>query len=99
MGNICHEHLEFYSSESLKYLFETNGLEIYKTENNAINGGSIRIFTRKFQDGSIDLVDNIGMEEMLAFRDRINHNRDLCVDFIKAEVAKGKKGLCLWCIH
>ena len=29
---ICHEHLEFYSYDSLKYLFEKNGLRIYKNE-------------------------------------------------------------------
>ena len=29
LGNICHEHIEFYSIKSLKYLFENNGLEIF----------------------------------------------------------------------
>ena len=34
LGNICHEHLEYYSYNSLKYLFEKNGLKIFKmTEN------------------------------------------------------------------
>ena len=32
IGNICHEHIEFYSLKSLKYLFENNGLEIFKIE-------------------------------------------------------------------
>ena len=30
LGNICHEHLEFYTYKSLKYLFEKNGLYIFK---------------------------------------------------------------------
>ena len=30
LGNICHEHLEYYSLESLVYLFEKNGLEIFQ---------------------------------------------------------------------
>ena len=30
LGNICHEHLEYYSYDSLKYLFDRNGLEIFK---------------------------------------------------------------------
>ena len=34
LGNICHEHLEFYSYDSLKYLFEKNGLKIFKMEEN-----------------------------------------------------------------
>ena len=43
LGNICHEHLEYYSYESLKYLFEKNGFKIFKVEENNINGGSYRI--------------------------------------------------------
>ena len=40
LGNICHEHIEFYSLKSLKYLFENNGMEIFRIEENDINGGS-----------------------------------------------------------
>ena len=47
LGNICHEHLEFYSYKSLKYLFENNGFKIFKIEENNINGGSYRIFCKK----------------------------------------------------
>ena len=43
VGNICHEHLEYYSYKSLVYLFEKNGLEIFKVEENNINGGSYRL--------------------------------------------------------
>jgi len=31
LGNICHEHIEFYSLKSLKYLFEKNGFEVQTT--------------------------------------------------------------------
>ncbi len=41
---ICHEHLEYYSFQTLKYLMETNGLKIFKVSRNNINGGSIRCF-------------------------------------------------------
>src|SRR3989338_10071000 len=37
LGNICHEHIEYYSYKSLKYLFERNGLEIFRVEENSIN--------------------------------------------------------------
>ena len=47
LGNICHEHLEFYSYDSLKYLFETNGFKILKIEKNLINGGSYRVYCKK----------------------------------------------------
>ena len=55
IGNICHEHIEFYTLKSLIYLFENNGLEIFKIEENDINGGSYRIFCRKYNIGSIRL--------------------------------------------
>lgn len=44
--NICHEHLEYYSLESLKFLLEKNGLKIVDCELNDINGGSFRIYIR-----------------------------------------------------
>ena len=31
---VFHEHIEFYSLKSLKYLFENNGMEIFKIEEN-----------------------------------------------------------------
>ena len=51
VGNICHEHLEYYSYASLEYLFNKNGLEIMDIEVNEVNGGSYRIFAKK-QGGS-----------------------------------------------
>ena len=30
LGNVCHEHLEFYSYRTLKFLFENNGFKIMK---------------------------------------------------------------------
>ena len=53
VGNICHEHLLYFSYKSLVRLYEQNGLEIYKVEQNAINGGSYRIFARHKKKGSI----------------------------------------------
>ena len=50
LGNICHEHLEYYSYKSLKYLFEKNGLKIFKMSENKINGGSYRIYCKKYKE-------------------------------------------------
>ena len=38
---ICHEHLEYYSIKSLKYLMNLSGLKIINISFNQINGGSI----------------------------------------------------------
>lgn len=91
VGNICHEHLEYYSLESLKILFERNGLEIFEFEENDINGGSYRLFARKYRSGSIPLKDDFTRQDYMDFFARVQHNKDLCVQFIEGEVASGKK--------
>ena len=91
IGNICHEHIEFYSLQSLKYLFENNGLEIFKIEENDINGGSYRIFCRKLNKGSIKLAKENVLTSVKKFVKRVKNNKSMTMKFIKKEVKKGKK--------
>lgn len=105
VGNICHEHLEYYSFASLEYLFNRHGIEIFDAEVNNVNGGSYRVYARlkgsavkpaasaderlrKIRDGEKYLH---GKDAYLDFYNRIEKNKKKCVDFIKSEVAKGKK--------
>ena len=44
---ICHEHLEYYSLKSLKYLLDKAGLKIINLSFNQINGGSIEVDVAK----------------------------------------------------
>jgi NDP-4-keto-2,6-dideoxyhexose 3-C-methyltransferase len=90
LGNICHEHLEYYSLESLRYLFETNGLEMFKVEENDVNGGSYRIFARQYRGTGIPFSEKVTPQDLEAFGERLRRNKDACVSFIKQEVAKGK---------
>jgi NDP-4-keto-2,6-dideoxyhexose 3-C-methyltransferase len=90
IGNICHEHLEYYSLESLEYLFEKNGLEIFHIEENDVNGGSYRIFARHAKGTGITFEEHYSIDDIHAFGDRIRENRDACVSFIEQEVARGK---------
>ncbi len=89
LGNICHEHLEYYSYPSLVYFFEKNGLEIFKVEENGINGGSYRLFARHLKKGSIKYKEP--KYDYRAFAKRLKTNKKKAVDFIKEEVKKGKK--------
>lgn len=45
-GNICHEHLEYYSLTSFEHLLNLHGFEVVDVELNDINGGSIRAYIR-----------------------------------------------------
>lgn len=76
VGNICHEHLLYFSYKSLVRLYEQNGLEIYKIEQNGINGGSYRIFARHYQKGSIKFREKeYTVEGLKDFFRRIEKNR------------------------
>ena len=44
---ICHEHLEYYSLKSIKYIFDKVGFKIIDLEFNDINGGSFSIVVAK----------------------------------------------------
>ena len=91
LGNICHEHLEYYTYSSLKYLFENNGLEIFKIEENQINGGSYRIFARHYDKGSVKWDENISKADVISFKKRIDENKLLCQEYIKLKLSEGKK--------
>jgi len=91
IGNVCHEHLEFYSLESLKYLFAKNGLEIFKIEENEINGGSYRLYARHYKNGSIKFDEKFTKKDYHDFFERVEENKKKCVEFIKQEAAKNKK--------
>ncbi len=45
-GNICHEHLEYYSLQSLEYLLSLRDFVIVDAQLNDVNGGSIRALIR-----------------------------------------------------
>ncbi|MGB7079679.1 MAG: methyltransferase domain-containing protein, partial [Xanthobacteraceae bacterium] len=91
LGNICHEHLEYYTYQSLKYLFESNGLEIFELTENVINGGSYRLFARHKKIGSINYDETVSADDLVPFMQRLDCQRDLCVDYIRKSVADGKK--------
>jgi hypothetical protein len=75
LGNICHEHLEFYSYKSLKYLFENNGFKIFKIEENDINGGSYRIFCKKNLKKSIVYKEKTTLKNIYKFFSRVEQNK------------------------
>ena len=83
LGNICHEHLEFYSYPSLKYLFEKNGLKIAKIEKNNINGGSYRIFCKKNIKKSVKYKEKTSLNDIKKFIQRVEFNKNKCLNFLK----------------
>jgi len=102
--NIVHEHLEYYSLQSLEYLLNKHNLEVFDIEQNNINGGSIRVFI-KFKDckkfsiservNSVrEYETKIGLDNQkpyLDFAKRILNIKEQTCKFIKDEINNGKK--------
>lgn len=65
IGNICHEHLEYYSLLSMENLMKRNGLEIFDVVLNDINGGSFRTYIRHAGKGT-NIHVALGAAERLA---------------------------------
>ena len=91
LGNICHEHLEYYSFESLKYLYEKNGLEITNITKNSVNGESYRIFAKKLKKGSIKYKENTSLNDILSFVKNIEEIKKNLNKFIETELKNNKK--------
>ena len=91
LGNICHEHLEFYSYPSLKFLFEKNGFKIMKVEKNEINGGSYRIFCKKNIKKSIAYREKTSLNDIKKFIKRVKQNKKKCLSFLSKCKVDGKK--------
>jgi len=108
VGNICHEHLEFYSLASLEFLLEKNGLTLLDIEHNLVNGGSYRVYAG-LKNGKPPAMPEGAAERLAKYRSeesdmdskknhaeffaRIEESKRQCVAFIKDAVAKGAK---LW---
>jgi len=91
LGNICHEHLEFYSYPSLKFLFEKNGFKIMKIEENEINGESYRIFCKKNIKKSIAYREKTSLNDIKKFIKRVKQNKKKCLSFLRKCKVDGKK--------
>ena len=103
VGNLSHEHLEFYSLRSLRFLYDRHGLEIVDVERNEVNGGSYRIFAR-LKGSSVEPfpgaerrvelaeVQDEGLDDPVFFRrwfSMVEENKRRVVEFIKDAVADG----------
>lgn len=47
---ICHEHLEYYSLAVIELILHKAGLQLFKVELNAINGGSLRCYATHYDN-------------------------------------------------
>lgn len=90
LGNVIHEHIEYYTYKSLAYLMDRHDLEIYRVNENDINGGSYQLYIRHKQTGSIEYPEDITTSHINTWAANIDRNRDATMNFIREQVAHGK---------
>lgn len=101
--NIVHEHLEYYSLQSLEYLLSKHDLEVFDISFNNINGGSIRTYIKHKDCTKFSITDsvqetrqsekNLGLDDekpYLDFANSIKNQKTQTYDFIKNEVNNNK---------
>ena len=70
---ICHEHLEYYSLRSIKYIFDKVGLKIIDLEFNEINGGSFALTVAKKKNKKFDEINYL-IDWLLKKEDLFSYN-------------------------
>lgn len=93
--NICHEHLEYYSLQSLKYLLDQHDLQIVDCQLNDVNGGSFRVYIRKnnadpttFATAPYRDVANFRVQSILTYEDTLGlKDPQTYIDFHKKACA------------
>jgi NDP-4-keto-2,6-dideoxyhexose 3-C-methyltransferase len=100
--NIVHEHLEYYSLIALQHLLDRHGLEVFDLELRELNGGSFRTYIgyKGKRPVSNSVYEQMELEKLIGlhrkkiytdFAKRIKTAKKDVYEFIKKEVASGKK--------
>jgi len=100
--NIVHEHLEYYSLNSLEKLLSRHNLEVFDLEINDVNGGSIRTYI-KHKEAKILITSRVqevrknelrmGLNKItpyVEFAERIKELKNQTCQFIKNEIKNNK---------
>jgi SAM-dependent methyltransferase len=100
-GNICHEHLEYYSLRSFEYLLNLHNFALVDVELNDVNGGSFRAYIRNqsadagafanepYRREALDRLCAIRQEESKMELDKIEPYREFAarVERVKKDVS------------
>ncbi len=104
---ICHEHLEYFSSEVIINLCKKNGLRVFDIKQNSINGSSKQYYVchenskyvpdQKIINKTINLENNLELTKVKTFQKfikNINETRYRLVKLLKKYKKSGKKIHC-----
>lgn len=103
--NICHEHREYYSLNSLERLLNGHNFEIFDLEENDINGGSIRTYIKFKGNNELpspsERIEHVRKKEKnlkidtekpyLDFSERVSRIRSQLLSFLEEQKNLGKR--------
>jgi len=102
---IYHEHYSYFTITSLANLLKKVGLSISKVERIATHGGSIRVYARKYSDGSnsegplssfLSLEEKImSLDNLMNFQKSVNRAKTDIRTFFYQQLAQGKVNIGL----
>lgn len=99
---ICHEHLEYYGLQQIRWMAERSGLRILDVEYNDINGGSFCVILARDEcpygsEGlSEDPIEGCAtLSPYVAFAERVARSRDHLQEFFIKALREGKNVLGL----
>lgn len=100
---ICHEHIEYYALEQIRWMTDRAGLKILDVELNAVNGGSFSVTVAKVQSpyladeaavGRILAAERSaglhGMEPYRVFSQRVARHREALLGLLRTIRAEGR---------
>ncbi len=74
VGNVCHEHLEYYSLQSFEHLLGRHDMSVVDMELNDVNGGSMRAYIRNRDADPATFADEtyreLAIDRVRAFREQ-----------------------------
>jgi hypothetical protein len=85
--NICHEHISYYSLESLTYVLELGGFNVVDCELNETNGGSFRVFVQK-KIAKVDSFASAPYRDVARFRIESILNQEINYDLYNPQTYK-----------
>lgn len=101
---ICHEHLEYYSLQSVQTILQAAGMKVIDVEMNAINGGSFAVTAAKINSSTkvnnavikwlMEQEHRMGLHTPRPYREfeeRVFRHREDLTRLVRALVADGKK--------
>lgn len=103
VGNLCHEHLEFYSLKSFDLLLQRHGLQVVAMQSNNTNGGSYRFWITHVAnkgkhrsatfDHALQLESEDGLDDPVMhciWESGLKRNKDKVVGYVMDELKGGR---------